>query len=595
MAFSDILLPGDEIELMAPPGYILSKEIVSLTVVTVCDGFEYMPTLWPDVSSETVGPVGPISDADMLAPKAPPPRPPLPPAVPPWARTSNWTLDFPLNLSSLETNETLLLAAGVPQFAIEAAALALEEFLSNVSNVSLTLQAHCLGSGNVTGGLEWSNVPEHADLVLSLGEEIDPSNVTNCTAKAYGAGTAAEFFGNCSNLTATNATNVTVTNGTGKLVQFCVYATWSPIEYTNATDTNDSANGTNGTGDIGTDDIATDENATVFAQELCQWMPLSEVPTNATPIAVRTLSCLGPPRDCSRSQSLTCDSPAVRVQVLWRTSSNLTAEMDTFRDIYQTAANLLGWDDYPLQVTPICLKERMIFQITADGLHPEPEWVNGTTFRFKLGFQSPERPPIAEQNFWVLKHFRNLTVISSDAYQSWEVISKLRYVTILLLNEVLRQTDPAYITIEYVTVNPAKRLHIIAEAPEGWSFTNSYVLEDGVLPAGVVQVEDRRLLWQGFTPDIIMEKGEGTEAVLKFTMVSVQYVRIRLGGVTLPWNGGQALFALFTTGSFSPTTRWSTRSTLAVRRAILQTIPEMFSSCQTGSRTSGARSRTPTS
>eukprot|EP00913_Durusdinium_trenchii_P018476 g17358.t1 len=115
-------------------------------------------------------------------------------------------------------------------------------------------------------------------------------------------------------------------------------------------------------------------------------------------------------------------------------------------------------------------------------------------------------------------------ILSSDAVQSWNVRSKLRYITINRLTEVLRPEDEAIIHFEFVTVNPADQLVIYAMSPEGFDFTTVFLESpaDGTDSGNKPPNVGRRLLWKGFTGGIV------------------------LGGIRIPWIGGQALFTMHT-------------------------------------------------
>eukprot|EP00971_Amphidinium_carterae_P041798 821475-Amphidinium_carterae.1 len=111
-----------------------------------------------------------------------------------------------------------------------------------------------------------------------------------------------------------------------------------------------------------------------------------------------------------------------------------------------------------------------------------------------------------------------------------------------LLSEVLVPTDAATIHIEFVTVNFADTFHLLAKWPNDFYFDNAVVLNQD-------EEEGRRLqMWQGFTQGVTVHRASGPELVLKVLdgMSRSQYVRIDVGGILLPWDGGQAFFDIWT-------------------------------------------------
>lgn len=253
-----------------------------------------------------------------------------------------------------------------------------------------------------------------------------------------------------------------------------------------------------------------------------------------------------------------CGMPGdFQMAVLWRSPVNLASEVEAYRLKYQAAQRLLSLDRTPLQAPPYCEDEKLIFRLTNDTMHPDPTFLNHTvTFRFRMRYQNPRRPPLDHQNYWVMQHRLDILnqynetvdteIYSSAARKSWKVFSKLRYVTIERLTEVLRPTDPATLHFEFVTVNPAEQLTIIAEYPEGFDFTTAYRSSTGTYEPRPPTVGGRRLLWQGFTPGIEVMSAKGNTILLSMSLDKIEYVRFRLSGVLIPWTGGQALFSLYT-------------------------------------------------
>ncbi|CAE8626840.1 unnamed protein product [Polarella glacialis] len=244
-----------------------------------------------------------------------------------------------------------------------------------------------------------------------------------------------------------------------------------------------------------------------------------------------------------------CSKPGDRtVAVLWRSEVNLTQQMDTYRAKYEAARRLRDLDMRPLQAIPRCVDNKVYLTLRAEDMHPDARYLNGSmVFNFKMRYQNPRRPPLDHQNFWLLKHSRGGVVRSSAAVKAWEVVSKIRYIVINRLTEVLRPLDPAVLHFEFVTVNPADSLRIVAVAPGSFDFRTAYVASKGTFEARPPGVgKSRRLLWEGFTPGVRVRKAEKTILDLAIELDKVEYVRFRIGGILIPWKGGQALFSLFT-------------------------------------------------
>eukprot|EP00930_Biecheleria_cincta_P034426 TRINITY_DN23798_c0_g1_i1.p1 TRINITY_DN23798_c0_g1~~TRINITY_DN23798_c0_g1_i1.p1 ORF type:complete len:3571 (-),score=339.86 TRINITY_DN23798_c0_g1_i1:50-9406(-) len=248
-----------------------------------------------------------------------------------------------------------------------------------------------------------------------------------------------------------------------------------------------------------------------------------------------------------------------QMAVLWRSPVDLAAEVEAYRVQYAAAQRLLALDSMPLQATPQCEDNKVTFKLTEDTMHPDPTYLNYTvTFRFRMRYENPRRPPFDHQNYWVMQHRKEFLneynevadteIYSSAARKSWKVFSKLRYVTIERLTEVLRPTDPAIIHFEFVTVNRATTIEIIANFPVGWDFRNTYRQSTGTNEPRPPNVGGRRLLWQGFTPglEVIPGTAKVDRVSLSKDLAELEYVRFRLGGILIPWTGGQALFTIYT-------------------------------------------------
>lgn len=80
---------------------------------------------------------------------------------------------------------------------------------------------------------------------------------------------------------------------------------------------------------------------------------------------------------------------------------------------------------------------------------------------------------------------------------------------------MLRPEDVAEIHFEFVTVNVADQLVIRAEQPPGFDFTSVYLASEGTSEANKPPNVGRRLLWQGFTSDIVLQDGYRNEATLR--------------------------------------------------------------------------------
>jgi len=202
MRFPDLLLPGDLIEIKAPPGYQLSYLQPGFQLVVLCYGFRWIPTIWPP-------PLPPDVDPDTvpthLLPIRPPERPPVPEGVPTWASGNSvleiaptelsddlqwaadgaWVMRMPINFTAAILNDyanflalidgndsnysnlsasdyvapggvTLMQRIGLPEWAVPAAArsqlLTMGNDTMNASTEYLVLRSHCLDKFAQDGG-----------------------------------------------------------------------------------------------------------------------------------------------------------------------------------------------------------------------------------------------------------------------------------------------------------------------------------------------------------------------------------------------------------------------------------------------------------
>ncbi|CAJ1356382.1 unnamed protein product [Effrenium voratum] len=248
----------------------------------------------------------------------------------------------------------------------------------------------------------------------------------------------------------------------------------------------------------------------------------------------------------------------VMVAVVWRSKVNLTAEVEAYRLAYEAALRLRSLDETPLQTEAQCEDNKVFFELKAADMHPDPQFVNSSVvFRFQMRFINPRRPPLDYENNWIMLHSRGSsiavastsdkeTILSSDAVESWNVRSKLRYIVIDRLTEVLRPSDTATIHFEFVTVNPGDQLVIMAVSPPGFDFENVYLSSEGTDVSNKPPNVGRRLLWQGFTNNIVVQDGYRNQCNLRVSLNKNEYVRFQLSGIQIPWTGGQALFTMYT-------------------------------------------------
>jgi len=145
------------------------------------------------------------------------------------------------------------------------------------------------------------------------------------------------------------------------------------------------------------------------------------------------------------------------------------------------------------------------WNISKEDIHPEgPKMLNGTKIFFELMYQNPRRPPIYHENWWQARHWARTTlrgpfagqlqVSSSAAVPSWTVISRLRYINIEMLSEVLRPMDTAQIHFEFVTVNLANYMKINTSSPHGFNFELAFMSSPFSATTTTSTIPGRRLL-----------------------------------------------------------------------------------------------------
>jgi len=654
MRFPDLLLPGDYIEIKAPPGYQLSYLQPGFQLVVLCYGFRWIPTIWPDPLPPDVDPE---TVPTHLLPIRPPERPPVPEGVPTWASGNSilevkpteltgalqwaadgaWVMRMPINFTAailddynnflelIDGNDSnfsnltasdyvtpggveLMRRIGLPDWAVPAAARSQLETMGNdtvnASTEYLVLRSHCLkqdaqdGGGNyLNDDFNWSKVPASADFqvfydikswVYHNGSSVgvpetfnftyfvlsknltEPNNVSNMTNESAGISYVDEihlcfralFPASRSEIDGLAAESFCLQNCTGNATETeCILdCLFTPIAR-NVTRCDTIPVG------------GLPEGAVNVAQEL---LPVpgcaAEVAAYEEALAsgvIQTAETTNMSNSSNSSnqtgmQNLTapvckCGLPTdVFMAVVWKSKVNLTKEVEDYRLEYEAAVRLRSLDTSPLQAPAECDGNKVTFNINAEDMHPDPQFVNSTvTFRFQMRFTNPRRPPLDYENNWIMLHSREVqlataaesqnAILSSDAVQSWNVRSKLRYISIERLTEVLRPEDTAEIHFEFVTVNVADQLVIQAVSPPGFDFTSVYLssegTDDGQKPPNV----GRRLLWQGFTSGITVQDGYRNECTLRVNFDKNEYVRFRLAGVRIPWTGGQALFTMYTT------------------------------------------------
>lgn len=584
MAFPEMLSPGDIIELRAPEGYMTSHEVGLLVVSVECWSFEYLPVIWPTDEEMKANP-------DL---RRPPKRPPIPPILPAWAEGALWRQDLPLVLppkcvevTNMTDNSSLGVtcsnvtaddyqeafeADGLLEWAMPLALAAQQRAQqrgtgksSNANASFLTLRRHCISNPDVLTDLMWGSLPDWAVVTLT----VNGSKVANRTGEDIVIGPWAY-----------NQSDPSYS------VEMCVLAEWlNRTSYVQLANTSSNckrscwtlANCTEGKSRVrclsnATWNVDICLGTCAFTMPLerlqrCGWVPANLIPPNSTAVGVHVVDWPTCQETCCQGTSLEVDwaaeavlegsgqpkcncetSDVLLIEVLWsaasNSSTNLTQELEVYRRAYEAAVELQHWDTFPLQAQPICQDNTWIFKITADDVHPQRDLLNNTVIRMLIAYQNPIRPPMWFMNYWTVKHVEATGpvpgfVASSAAVAGWVVVSKLRYVVVELLNEVLLPDDPATLHVEFVTVNPADNLKIIGIFPDRFNFSVAYIVSRSNETA-----YNPRLYWDGFT-EVEVRNASGTEINIKVDVDSVQYVRFRLGGVRLPWNGGQALFNLF--------------------------------------------------
>jgi hypothetical protein len=296
-----------------------------------------------------------------------------------------------------------------------------------------------------------------------------------------------------------------------------------------------------------------------------------------------------------------------------------------------------SWDKMPLRAQPECGKNdarEWWWNISKEDIHPDGvQMLNGTTLFFKLSYQNPRRPPLYHENFWQARHYAVTTnvgpfggmlqVSSSAAVPSWIIISRLRWIRIELLSEVLRIDDTGQIHFEFVTVNLANHIKINTSSPHVFNFdlafmsspfsstTTTTILvsrrleasnplryeqslqidrhrektldadfpyyiyndeEDGRVrqnftpqqwrrqrvlqgtgdgdadDGGEIDVEfETPYTWKGYTEGIEIVAAKDNEIEFSCDFSRVEYVRFRVSGIKIPWEGGQSIFNIYTT------------------------------------------------
>jgi len=261
---------------------------------------------------------------------------------------------------------------------------------------------------------------------------------------------------------------------------------WSPLR--RATGATGNSTSTNATGITTTTmGITTTPcpNGTVLISGNCTYNTTSSTTTTSTTTTTTTTG----PDPCYGG---------IAVEVFWATNVNLFAAMEEHTRKRNAALTLENWDRHPLQVVPSCDGREWTWNITKDNIHPDgPKMLNGTKIFFRLQYQNPRRPPLYHENFWLARHFAvtthkgpfagQLQVSSSAAVPSWTIISRLRYVRIEMLSEVLRPQDPAQLHFEFVTVNLANYIKINTSHPEGFNFGDAFMSSPNIT--------ERRLAW----------------------------------------------------------------------------------------------------
>lgn len=561
MSFPTMLDPGEEIELRAPPGFRFQVEVpgyLELEEVD-CMSFEYLPVVWPTDAE--------MAENDQLV--RPPVRPPIPPPYPAWFSASAWLQSLPLepsfnssncsevNASDANASSCLpppldatqeLVDAGLPSWALRAAVAAHDSVVdaldagnnttveagNNTSASSdvafLVLRNHCIANAVAEGLPAWETVPGNANLsLLAHMEFLVNGSILIDNRSAY------------------DEDNIS------QVARLCLEAAWVDEPRLVALE---AEFGICRAGCLQQGSESAADNSSCLANcsftvpvnrtERCSLQEPDTIPPNATAIEISvsngglcTSTCCG--RQVSNSTPIctSCYGDGVfLVQALWYSVANLSDMLDRQLELHEAALTLRRWDTYPLQSIPRCIENKMFFRMTEENLHPERELLNKTVLRFRIAYQNPSRPPMWFMNFWTVRHWEQNFVVSSAAVQGWVVISRLRYVRAELHTEVLKRTDPAVIHFEFVTVNPANELKILPMGPETFNFSGAFIESNSST------FSDYGDYWRGFTE--VEARSVGFDNFeLTMAAAAVQYVRFRIGGIRLPWTGGQALFSFF--------------------------------------------------
>jgi len=560
--------PGDSLVFRAPKGYETSRLIRGLIDKIVCLGFEYLPATYRKVNKTT----------DPFVPQEPPIRDPVPNKLPPWASNAARLANAEsANLS--DTNGTLFEQYN---FTVRRQHCFVDTYDDNTSTIR-----------NLTGGLEWSELPygtKYSVTVTRLNETEFPGVVLFCLRAIWVDGAedpenATETEDDCcapcnasthvlcdSMCNATDAVLLPFLNGTAcnvtqsRTVDYCMEAQDNEVppgaEAVSVRIISQSASNL----DDDLRNIMFEQTRTTTTQTTTgiSYIPLEDEDsgngTNDTDASVdedpedveeRPAACVG-----------------LAIEVVWGTQENLSVYLENWTIKREAAQTLADWDLYPLQAQPACgdpTTRSLTWNIRPEDLHPDgPKMLNGTTINFLLSYKNPRRPPLWHENFWTVRHFSNGSVSgenevsSSAASPSWVIISKLRWIKVLMMTEVLRPVDTATFHFEFVTVNLADTLRIIAMSPDGFDFSDAFI-NNPPDPPDARRLQShrfsgngRRLLWQGFTKNMVMQSTSVNEMVIGFDVARVEYVRFRIEGIRIPWEGGQALFTFFTEWAGGP-------------------------------------------
>lgn len=517
--------PGDYIVLRAPSGYETSRLILGLVNRIVCMGFSYLPAEYRKVNKTE----------DPGVPQEPPERDPIPELYPLWRSNA-------ARLSSAEiedVNDTNQTIWEDYNFTVTRQHCFEDMYDDNTSNI-----------WNMSGGLNWTDFSPGTVFNISLERlnetEFGPDRMLFCLLARCPECTEDAVL--CMEMNANQVPPGAVVLAVRILSQSPEVMEMSDDErkarevdlqkkmrmkrrleeVDNNTNGSNASNGSNGSN-------GTNVSSKTLEEQLAEEQEEEEE---------RPAPCLG-----------------LAFEVVWGTSENLTAHLEEWRIRREAALYIWNWDRYPLQAKPICGEpstREITWRVGEEDIHPDgSKMLNGTTINFLLSYKNPRRPPQWHENFWTVRHYSNgsesgeMEVSSSAAVQSWTIFSKLRWVKVLLMSEVLQPTDTATFHFEFVTVNLADTLIIRAMSPEGFDFTDA-VINNPPDPPEARRLEgerfthgSRRLLWQGFTKNMVMKSTSVEEMIIGFDVARIEYVRFRVEGIRIPWEGGQALFTFF--------------------------------------------------